>query len=315
MPIHPAVADRLGLLDGIDSFPAAFADPGQRARVQAFLHWPRRPAAPVVEVEDDTVAGPHGPVPVRVYRPRDDTSTGRPLLVWCHGGGFRSGDLDMPEADTTAREVCVRADAVVVSVDYRLAVDGVHHPVPLDDVVAVARHVRDHAADLRADVDRIVLGGASAGGTLAVGTALRLRDEDGWLPRALALAYTSLHAVVPAPDPELADLLRAVPRPLRFLPADSAEIIENYLGGPAENADGYAFPAAADLTGLCATLLVNAEYDDLRASAQDFAARLAGVGVDVTQVCLPGMLHAFLDLPATIAPVDRALTLLAGTLC
>ena len=72
-----------------------------------------------------------------------------------HGGAFMMGDLDMPEADRTAREVCARAGAVVVSVDYRLAVGGVHHPVPLDDGVAAVRWVRDNAAELGVDPSRI----------------------------------------------------------------------------------------------------------------------------------------------------------------
>ncbi len=75
-------------------------------------------------------------MPVRIYEPPAGERTGRPCLVWAHGGGFLGGDLDMREADWTAREVCVRAGAVVVSVDYRLAVDGVSYPVPHDDTVA-----------------------------------------------------------------------------------------------------------------------------------------------------------------------------------
>ena len=64
-------------------------------------------------------------------------------LVWLHGGAFRMGDLDMPEADRTSREICERADAVVVSVDYRLRFGGVTYPVPHDDTVAALRWVRD----------------------------------------------------------------------------------------------------------------------------------------------------------------------------
>ena len=140
--------------------------------------------APDAATRDLTVDGPHGPVPVRVYEPAGD-GAGRPALLWLHGGAFMFGDLDMPEADLTAREICARAGAVVVSVDYRLAVGGVHHPVPLDDCVAAARWLRDSAADLGVDPDRIHLGGASAGGNLATATVLRLRDEDGWQPASL----------------------------------------------------------------------------------------------------------------------------------
>jgi acetyl esterase len=78
-------------------------------------------------------------------------------------------------------------------------------------------------------------------------------------------------------------------------------------------ADGYAFPTLADLRGLCPTLVLNAEYDDLRSSGQAFAAALAAAGVDVRQVMAISMLHGFLNLPATIGPVSAALDLIAWT--
>ena len=111
--------------------------------------------------------------------------TDRPALVWVHGGAFLGGDLDMLEADGVAREICARAGAVVVSVDYRLCHGGVTYPVPHDDVVAAVRWVRDYAGRLGVDADRISVGGASAGGNLAAGATLRLRDDDDWLPAAL----------------------------------------------------------------------------------------------------------------------------------
>ena len=201
-----------------------------------------------------------------------------PCLVWLHGGAFRMGDLDMPEADWTAREICERAGAVVVSVDYRLCVGGVTYPVPHEDTVAAVRWVRDNAAALGVDADRISLGGASAGGNLAAGATLRLRDDDGWCPANLLLAYTTLHAVVP---PAVAVAGAAAGRRPAAAPVPAGGppgITENYLGGPASRADGYAMPANAVLEGLCPVLLLNSEYDDLRASAEAFAGQLAVAG-------------------------------------
>jgi acetyl esterase/lipase len=134
------------------------------------------------------------------------------------------------------------------------------------------------------------------------------------VPAALMLAYATLHAVVPAPAAELAALLDDIPRILRFLPADRAWITTNYVGGPESRADGYAMPGLGVLDGLCPTVLVNAEYDDLRASSQEFAAQLAVAGVDVRQVLVRGMLHGFLNMPPVLEPVDRVLGLLAGVI-
>ncbi|WP_369252734.1 alpha/beta hydrolase [Geodermatophilus amargosae] len=311
MPIHPAISSNLHLLEGIESFEQGLADPEQRTRLDAFMSIAGAPAPPAVATRSASAPGPHGDVPVRVYEPEGGGS-GRPCFVWLHGGAFRTGDLDMPEADWTARQVCERAGAVVVSVDYRLCVGGVTYPVPHDDAVAAVRWVRDSAADLGIAPDRITLGGASAGGNLATGAVLRLRDDDGWQPAALVLAYTTLHAVVPAPSAALAALVTEVPRLLRFLPEDRASITRDYLGGPESRADGYAMPATAVLTGLCPVLLLNSEYDDLRASAEAFTAALALAGVDVRQVLVPGMLHGFLTMPAAdVEPVERALALMA----
>jgi acetyl esterase len=311
VPIHPVVASKFHLLEGIESFEAGLADPATRARMDEFMSIPDAVAPPAVDVRDDGAPGPHGRVPVRVYSPRG--AADRPCLVWLHGGAFRMGDLDMPEADWTARQVCDRADAVVVSVDYRLCVGGVTYPVPHDDAVAAVRWVRENAAALGVDPARISLGGASAGGNLAAGAALKLRDEDGWVPAALLLAYTTLHAVVPPPSPSVAPLLTEIPRLLRFLPEDRRGITENYLGGPAGRADGYAMPGNSVLEGLCPVLLLNSEYDDLRASAEVFAGQLAAAGVDVRQVLVPGMLHGFLNLHPGVEPVDEALDLMAQT--
>jgi acetyl esterase len=310
VPVHPVVSSRFHLLEGIESFEKGMADPRLRARLDEFMSITDAPAPPTVEVREDSASGPHGPVPVRIYTPPGG-GTGLPCLVWLHGGAFRMGDLDMPEADWTARQVCERAGGVVVSVDYRLCVAGVTYPVPHDDVVSAVRWVRDHAVPLGVDGDRISLGGASAGGNLATGAALRLRDDDGWVPAALLLAYTTFHAVVPPPSAALAPLLADVPRLLRFLPEDRRSITENYLGGAASRADGYAMPANAVLDGLCPVLLLNSEYDDLRPSAEAFAGLLAMAGVDVRQVVVPEMLHGFLNLHTGIRQVDRVLGLMA----
>lgn len=269
MSIHPALAERFSLLDGITSFDQAMADPVLEGRLHRFLQYPEATAPPRVPTREASAPGPHGPVPIRIYEPPVDedsvgSTNGRPCMVWHRGGAFIIGDLDMPEAHRVSREIACRASAVVVSVDYRLAVDGVHYPVPLDDCVAVLRWVRDGVDRLGVDPGRIAVGGASAGANLAAGATLRVRDA-------------------------------------------------NYVGGPVSATTGYAMPALAELDGMCPTVVVNAEYDDLRPSGQAFAAALAVAGVDVQQVLAPHLLHSFLNLPPEIEPVADDLDLMAHT--
>ena len=312
--IHPDVAARFPLLEGLTSMREAYGTPAGLERIRAYESWEPEEAPPVVEVQDDVVPGPHGPVPVRIYEPPAGERTGRACLVWAHGGGFLGGDLDMREADWTAREVCVRAGAVVVSIDYRLAVDGICYPVPHDDTVAAIAWVRDSAADLGVDADRISVGGASAGANLTAGAVLKLRDRDGWLPRTLVFVYGVAHPVVPQPSPDLAAALTELPPVLAPRPAERDDFLTlNYLGGALSSADGYAMPALGVLEGLCPVLVLNAEYDRLRASGEAFTAALAVAGVDVRQVMLRGLLHGFLNQPAELEPVDHCLDLIAAT--
>lgn len=315
MPVHPAMSSRFPLLEGVPSIQALIEDPRyERARAEFEAHPGYQ--VPDVRVRSAAAPGPHGAVPVRVY---DAGGTGdgageRPCLVWMHGGAFMAGNLDMPEADWTSRELALRAGAVVISVDYRLCNGGVHYPVPHDDVVAAIRWARESAPGLGIDPERVSAGGASAGANLAAGAALRLRDADGQPPAGLIFVYGVAHSVVPPMSAEDAALMREVPALLQFPPEATSSFNVNYLGGPVSMADGYAFPALADLRGLCPTLVLNAEYDDLRASGQAFAAALAAAGVDVRQVMVTSMLHGFLNLPATIGPVSDALDLIARTI-
>ena len=312
--IHPDVAARFPLLDGLTSLREAYGTPAGLAQIRAYESWEPTEGPPVVEVRDEVAPGPNGPVPVRIYEPPAGERTGRACLVWAHGGGFLGGDLDMREADWTAREVCVRAGAVVVSVDYRLAVDGVCYPVPHDDTVAAICWVRDNAKDLGIDAEHISVGGASAGANLTAGAVLKLRDRDAWLPRTLVFVYGVAHPVVPPPSPALSAALAELPAIFAPPPGGRDDFLSvNYLGGPLSSADGYAMPALAVLDGLCPVLVVNAEYDNLRSSAEAFTAALAVAGVDVRQVLVPGVLHGFLNQPAELEPVGRCLDLISAT--
>ncbi|MEV7523588.1 alpha/beta hydrolase [Streptomyces sp. NPDC091371] len=123
-------------------------------------------------MQDAAVPGPAGHIPVRVYRP--PTQGPVPTVVFFHGGGWLTGDLD--SHDDVARRLCRDVEAVVVAVDYRLSPE---HPFPAgyDDCLAAARHVADHIEDCGARPDRLALAGDSAGANLAAVVALDFRDE------------------------------------------------------------------------------------------------------------------------------------------
>lgn len=234
---------------------------------------------------------------VRVY-PAREPATGD-VLVWSHGGGFRWGDLDMPEADGVARTLAGHG-IVVVSVDYRRASRTVHFPAPSDDVLDAYLWARGHAVELGADPTRLVIGGASAGGNLAAGVALRLANGEGPLPAGIFLAYPTLHAVQSPMPAELQRALDELPADANFDPARVIRMYEDYLGGPIADASIVAIPGtamSADLTGLPPVLMINDEVDGLRISGEAFAATLTEAGVHVEVFTEPGTRHGHLNRP------------------
>lgn len=313
MPFHPDIAVRLPLLEGIPSLEAALSEPSMRAQMEAFDAYPEAPPPPPARSRMVLIPGPHGPVPVRIYTPEEHEDNSGHAFVWMHGGAFQFGDLDTNEADWTARQLAHRANATVISVDYRLAVEGVTYPVPLDDVVAAIRWLQANQDDL--NVTSLSVGGASAGANLAAAAALRLRDEEHWIPEHLILVYPMMHFDLPQPSESLRRALMELPSAMKLTPDMARSVKESYLGTADDVAvPGYAMPAGAELNGLGPTLVLNAEYDELRASGEAFSALLAASGVDVEQVKIPGMLHGFLNLPSAFAPVNDALDRIAARL-
>ncbi len=258
---------------------------------------------------------------VRVYPAPRGTAEDGCGLVWMHGGGFAGGDLDMPEADAVARSLA-EAGVTVVSVDYRLAPlpsaassssaaaparGRAPFPAASDDVLDAWRWTVDTASDLGIAPARLAIGGASAGANLAAGAVLRLIETDERMPSLVVLAYPTLLAVQPAPGPALRAALDADPGADRFGHAAVLAMYENYLGGSPVGAPLAAVPGLAtpaDLASFPATVIVASDVDELRVSAEIFAATLRTAGRPVAEVVEPGTQHGHLNRPDEAAASD-----------
>lgn len=272
---------------------------------------------------DRQIAGPHGPLALRVY---DSEATDGPGLVWLHGGGFAFGDLDMPEAHWVGQQLAARG-ITVVSVGYQLAPQfelrgspavgrgtGAHFPVASEEVAAAFEWVHAHAAELGIDPDRLSLGGASAGGNLAAGASLRLRDAGGVQPASVLLAYPTLHAALPEPTPELAAKIARLDAGSAFPPASVRAMNLNYVRDEALLVDPYAFPGGHDLAGLPPTFILNSDHDSLRSSGEAYASELAAAGVDLLLLREPGTKHGHLNQPNEPA-ATTSINRIAAWLC
>ena len=141
---------------------------------------------PVSSARDQTVPGPGGPIPVRVFRPAgaEDYEV-LPALVFFHGGGWVLGGLD--SHDVMCRRFSNAARCVVVSVDYRMAPEHVF-PAAVDDCAAATKWVFDNQIPLSVDPKRVAVGGDSAGGNLAA--VIALMSRDGTLPAMLSSPFS-----------------------------------------------------------------------------------------------------------------------------
>ncbi len=145
----------------------------ERARILAARRASQVDAARVT-IESRSIAGPGGTLPLRLYR--GPVASPAPVLIYAHGGGFVTGDLDTDHAHCV--ELARDGGCLVVSVDYRLAPE---HPCPsaLDDVQAAFCHAVENCAELAADPGRIAVMGRDAGAALVAGLAQRMFDAEG----------------------------------------------------------------------------------------------------------------------------------------
>lgn len=251
----------------------------------------------VGSVRDMLAAGPTGWLPVRIYHPQPGTPL--PLVVYLHGGGWMAGSI--ATADRPCRSLANAARCVVASVEYRRSPE-TQFPGPLEDCVAAAIWLADGREHLGADPDRLVVAGDSAGGGLAAGTTLLLRDRGGPRATGQVLLYPAL---APAPGGRSAAPDEGAAEGLRRGEMDF--FWRHYLPDPAAP-DPYAAPLLApDLAGLPPALVVTAEHDVLRAEAVGYAARLRAADVPVTAVDLEGMVHGFFGQFGAVPSARRVL--------
>jgi len=249
-------------------------------------------------VEDLSIPGPGGAVPVRVYASGHGGI--RPALVYFHGGGFVFGNLDTHDA--VCRALAMESDAVVISVDYRLSPEH-KFPAAVEDSHAVTVWVAANAERLGIDARRIAVGGDSAGANLATVVAMRCRDAGGPALASQVLLYpvTNFSSFETDSHRELAEgyfLTRAA--------------MDWFTGHYLASADLTRHPEvspllAADLSGLPPALIITAEFDPLRDEGEAYAKRLQQAGVPVTITRYPGMIHGFVSMRGVLAGGRRAI--------
>lgn len=283
--VHPELRDMLNMMPG-----GNFTREGLKALRDMMNQMPLGGAAPqdaAISITNRMIPGAPGDpeVRVRIYAPADKT-TGRPGILYIHGGGYIAGT---PEStDFSCVHMVQEIGCVVVSADYRLAPE-TPYPGPLEDCYAALKWLADNASELGVDKSRIAVAGGSAGGGLTAALCLLARDRKG-----PAIAFqTPLYPMI--------DDRNITPSSQEFLDSRFWNRAKNEFGweaylGPLYKGDVpyYAAPArATDLSGLPPAYTCVGELDLFRDETIDYCSRLMQAGVPVELHVYAGCYHGF----------------------
>ena len=241
--------------------------------------------AAMADIHDTEVAGPGGPIPVRIYRP-GTVENPAPVIVHLHGGGLVMGSNHSFEP--MSRALAAASNAVVVAVEYRLAPEN-PPPAQFEDAIAVTQWAAAEATSLGFDSTKIVICGDSAGGGVAAAVALAARDDGGPHLFAQVLLYPGLDRDMGAPS------IVSNPQAPLLIHDDIVYLHELADVGAGPLHDIRRVPAyAADLTGLPQAIVVTGELDPIYDWGERYAGRLRDAGVQTTLTRYPGIYHGFL---------------------
>jgi acetyl esterase/lipase len=294
--LHPQIVQVLKVMEEAGLRPIEAMTPVEaRAQMEATSRARKAEPLPVARVENRTIPGPAGPIPVRLYWP--NASGAVPAIAYYHGGGHVIGSLDTH--DVIARNLCAGAEALVASVDYRM---GPEHkfPAAVEDSFAALSWLHANAASLGADPARVGVHGDSAGANLAAVVAVMARDAGAPKLRLQSLVYPiSDYAMNTASYDTFATGYGILTR-------DAMVWFRNhYLRSPADAQDWRASPIKApSLAGVAPTIVVTAECDVLHDDGANYAEALRRAGVPVEYREYAGMIHAFFGM---VPVVDDAM--------
>jgi acetyl esterase len=284
---------------------AAVADARVQRRYEAQVV-AARPRIEMARVEEVEIPGPAGTIPARLYVPTPPADGPLPLLVYFHGGGWVIGDLETHDAP--CRFLAANCGAQVLAVDYRLAPE---HPFPaaVEDAFAAYAWATGYPGDPPVAVDRVAVGGDSAGANLAAAVCLRARDGTVPPPAMQLLIYPVTECSRELPS-------RHLFREGFLLTRRDMDYFEDrYLPAGTDRGDPrVSVLQADDLSGLPPAYVATAGFDPLRDEGEAYAERLREAGVQVALRRHPGLVHTFANLTAICPSARQAMLEACGAL-
>jgi acetyl esterase/lipase len=260
---------------------------------------------PDVTASDRTVPGAAGALPARVYTPKDNAGP-YPVIVYFHGGGWVLASKEVYDGAPRALSGLVKA--VVLSVDYRLAPEH-KFPAQHDDALAVYHWVAEHAAELGGDPKRLALAGESAGGNLALSTAVSAR-QAGMTPPQHVLAVYPVVQLDDLDTPSYRDSAQA--RPLNK--AMMGWFADKVFSSPGQKQDPRVDLLHAELRILPTVTLINAQIDPLRSDGELLEEAMKKANVSFQSQTFKGVTHEFFGMAPVVGNAGSAQHLAAKEL-
>ena len=250
---------------------------------------------PGIKSVDRTISGAVGQIPARIYTPAGAGPF--PLIVYYHGGGWVIGNKQV--YDGGARGLAKQVNAVVVSVDYRLAPEN-KFPAAWDDALAAYKWVVANAAAIKGDPKKLAIAGESAGGNLAVATAIAVRDAGLQAPLHVLAVYpvaqTSLNTE--------SYLEHASAKPLS---RDMIKwFVDKVTSSPKDLTDPRFQLVDAKLQGLPPVTIITATIDPLQSDGNMLKDALKKAGVSVESKNYEGVTHEFFGMAAVVQKAKEA---------
>lgn len=260
----------------------------RRASLAKLMQFARSDAVSV-SATDGALPGPGGDIAYRLYAPESEAPA--PGFIFFHGGGMVAGSIETH--DRVASALAEATGCRLISVDYRLAPEH-KFPAAIEDAIAATAFVAHNAASLGIDAEKLVIGGDSAGATLAAVVCQHaLRHGPDIVAQCLICPVLDFEEISPSRETfaenHLIDKLT--------LEADLAD----YLPEGTDTADVRISPLRAlHVAGLPAAIIHTAEFDPMRDEGNAYARKLLAAGVAVEHVCHDGMIHNFHAMSAVL---------------
>lgn len=286
MAVDPSVQKFLDLLSAGRSVSSADQDVmARRESFRSLLKLAGGPAPSTVTSRDDLIAGPGGPLRLRLYTPQSASVGVGPGLLFLHGGGFYAGDLDTH--DGICRVLGDASRCRIIAVDYRLAPE---HPFPsaIDDGLAVLMALRANPGKWAIDASRLAIGGDSVGGNVAAVICQQWRGLGEAPLAAQLLICPVLDAAGDLPSRRL--FAKGYYLESNMIADDFAR----YCSSGIDQTDPRLSPLRrGDFFGLPPAIIHTAEYDPFRDEAICYGELLRQAGVPITVTTHLGMIHLF----------------------